>query len=93
MCCVSESRLGRPKALTAVSRELTGFVWALGRQVAEAEVPRREPQAGAARGRGRQSQREPSATAIDTQLAIPTRGSSVTIHSAGRALRRLIPAP
>jgi len=27
------ARLGRPKALTAVARELAGFVWALGRQM------------------------------------------------------------
>ena len=30
------SRLGRPKAITAVSRELAGFVWAVGQQL---EVP------------------------------------------------------
>lgn len=32
------SRLGRPKALTAVSRELAGFVWALGNLVRAEEI-------------------------------------------------------
>ena len=31
-------RIGPQKALTAVARELAGFVWALGQQVAEGEV-------------------------------------------------------
>ncbi len=31
-------RLGRPKAVTAVARELAGFVWAVGQRMAEQEV-------------------------------------------------------
>ena len=31
-------RLGRPKAVTAVARELAGFVWAIGQRMA-AEAP------------------------------------------------------
>jgi transposase len=32
------ARLGRPKAVTAVARELAGFVWAVGQRMAAQEV-------------------------------------------------------
>jgi transposase len=34
-----DRRIGRPKAVTAVARELAGFVWAVGRRMSEALAP------------------------------------------------------
>jgi hypothetical protein len=65
------ARIGRPKALTAVARELAGFVWALGQRMA---APRRLDLQGGGADRGR-ARHSPRASSLGS-MRYPTRDVS-----------------